>query len=898
MKLPADHGCHAVNKESRETVMRVDPSCFHFIAASKLLKSVTSDLLSYIRLPPLNFQPVVSNASFCLSDLRPRWPSFGAIDAGSSGQGENSQMVSMIPDGARAEEVPLGLQDFNSVSDIQEVTGHTHEEATPIHADAGHPHEQTHPIHQEPAFIQEEKCEHENEASTDSVASRYHRAVNDSLESTLNVAERTEREAALLAEEKPSVSSSESDFDWNETDESELDEAELQEREQRKLGQLQEHEHAIRHAKRLRKFYLFLMRLSSPVRTAIVGFLGSGITITPAILVWLKFTQLSARNQVLAWSIWLSAGFAFSCVISIIVDTLPSIVMKMFDLLDGTKSETLKTQIQLWMSVRYWTKVAMSFACYWVVLAVMFSNVFHLSEDPYLNYFNWVKKVIAGLFSAGVALLVEKILLQMVKIHFHRVSLKDRLEENKHALWALDRLAAAKGISHSPKKRNSKFLSTFSNNLMSGSRTPRAKDATLVDVPATPKGQSMEGSRPNQTTDHGLPGELSSEKPHQELKFSSQNKEKRRRSSNLLLLAENLTAALNSALKNGGQNGIDAKVSLTHSAKKLARKLFQGLDEDRGGVITRNEFESYFKTASDAAMAFKLFDKDGNGDIDRKEMRQAVVRIYKERSALAISLKDMSSAVAKLDAVLISVACVITIFIWFFIFNSKGTSSELVPMATIILGFSFIFGNAAKNLFESMLFIFSIHPYDVGDLVLIDEVHMFVTEFGLFSTTFQRVDGQVVVAPNSLLISKKHIINIRRSGSMWETTQVMVGFDTPLEIIHEFRTRLRQYVTDNPREWKGGLDVNIDFIQNQNLIQLLVAMEHKANWQDWGARWNRRTLFMKEMKRIMDRLNIAYKLPIQPISFLSNRPGHRHPPSRRQNSFTSASPIEYRLLNF
>jgi hypothetical protein len=206
--------------------------------------------------------------------------SFGAIDAGSSGQGENSQMVSMIPDGARAEEVPLGLQDFNSVSDIQEVTGHTHEEATPIHADAGHPHEQTHPIHQEPAFIQEEKCEHENEASTDSVASRYHRAVNDSLESTLNVAEKTEREAALLAEEKPSVSSSESDFDWNETDESELDEAELQEREQRKLGQLQEHEHAIRHAKRLRKFYLFLMRLSSPVRTAIVGFLGSGITIT------------------------------------------------------------------------------------------------------------------------------------------------------------------------------------------------------------------------------------------------------------------------------------------------------------------------------------------------------------------------------------------------------------------------------------------------------------------------------------------------------------------------------------------------------------------------------------------------------------------------------------------
>ncbi|KAA1122601.1 hypothetical protein PGTUg99_000004, partial [Puccinia graminis f. sp. tritici] len=31
-----------------------------------------------------------------------------------------------------------------------------------------------------------------------------------------------------------------------------------------------------------------------------------------------------------------------------------------------------------------------------------------------------------------------------------------------------------------------------------------------------------------------------------------------------------------------------------------------------------------------------------------------------------------------------------------------------------------------------------------------------------------------------------------------------VGFDTPLETLHEFRARLRQWVIDNPREWKGG----------------------------------------------------------------------------------------------
>lgn len=43
---------------------------------------------------------------------------------------------------------------------------------------------------------------------------------------------------------------------------------------------------------------------------------------------------------------------------------------------------------------------------------------------------------------------------------------------------------------------------------------------------------------------------------------------------------------------------------------------------------------------------------------------------------------------------------------------------------------------------------------------------LFVKEFGLFATTFRRVDGQEVIAPNSLLASTKLVHNLRRSKSM------------------------------------------------------------------------------------------------------------------------------------
>lgn len=50
--------------------------------------------------------------------------------------------------------------------------------------------------------------------------------------------------------------------------------------------------------------------------------------------------------------------------------------------------------------------------------------------------------------------------------------------------------------------------------------------------------------------------------------------------------------------------------------------------------------------------------------------------------------------------------------------------------------------------------------------IYLDHKVLFVKEFGLFSTTFRRVDGQEVIAPNALLASTKLVHNLRRSKSM------------------------------------------------------------------------------------------------------------------------------------
>ena len=51
---------------------------------------------------------------------------------------------------------------------------------------------------------------------------------------------------------------------------------------------------------------------------------------------------------------------------------------------------------------------------------------------------------------------------------------------------------------------------------------------------------------------------------------------------------------------------------------------------------------------------------------------------------------------------LLSVVALIFIFICLLIFNRNNTIASLVPLATIIVGFSFIFGNSAQTLFNSV----------------------------------------------------------------------------------------------------------------------------------------------------------------------------------------------------
>ncbi|KAJ3178978.1 hypothetical protein HDU87_003247 [Geranomyces variabilis] len=299
----------------------------------------------------------------------------------------------------------------------------------------------------------------------------------------------------------------------------------------------------------------------------------------------------------------------------------------------------------------------------------------------------------------------------------------------------------------------------------------------------------------------------------------------------------------------------------THvQASKLAKKIFVGLGGNEKGFLTLDDFMRCFPNTFHAAEAFSVLDQDGNGSITRKEVKECVIGIYRERRGLYRAMRDLSQALGKLDSFFFFVDGFVTFCIALPIFGIALTA--MLPFTSFILALSFIFGTAARTAFESLLFLFVTHPYDAGDRVVIDAQNLLVEEVGVLTTVFKRMDGQLIYAPNTL-VSQKLITNLRRSSDQSEAIEVQIDFNTPEDRIRLLRERLVEFVKSEPREFVGTCDVHIADIENVNKVKLNVILKHKGNWQDGSKRWGRRTMFMYALKHHLSELGIKYLTPPQ-----------------------------------
>ncbi|KAL9238121.1 hypothetical protein vseg_012591 [Gypsophila vaccaria] len=293
-------------------------------------------------------------------------------------------------------------------------------------------------------------------------------------------------------------------------------------------------------------------------------------------------------------------------------------------------------------------------------------------------------------------------------------------------------------------------------------------------------------------------------------------------------------------------------------AKAAAKRVFNNVAAPTSRNIYLEDLERFLRE-EEASKAMHLFEGSSNGrGISKQMVKNWVVNVFRERRALALSLSDTKTAVLKLHY-LVNTLVSITVIVICLLILGVPLTHFFVFMSSQVLVLAFIFGNTCKTTFEAIIFLFVMHPFDVGDRCEIEGVQMVVEELNILTTVFLRYDNQKIIYPNSVLATKA-ISNYYRSPDMGDAIDFCVHISTPVEKLSLMKERITRYIESKKEHWYPEPMVVMRDVEDMNRIKFSVWLSHTMNHQDMGERWVRRSLLVEEMVKIFRNLDIEYRM--------------------------------------
>ncbi|KAK2356071.1 mechanosensitive ion channel protein [Trifolium repens] len=295
-----------------------------------------------------------------------------------------------------------------------------------------------------------------------------------------------------------------------------------------------------------------------------------------------------------------------------------------------------------------------------------------------------------------------------------------------------------------------------------------------------------------------------------------------------------------------------------NEAKAAAKKIFQNVAR-RGCRFIYPEDLMRFMREDEAIKTINLFEGAlDTGRISKSALKNWVVNAFRERRALALTLNDTKTAVNKLHRMLNFLVAIIIMVIWLLILEIATTKFLLFLSSQLVL-VAFIFGNTCKTVFEAIIFLFVMHPFDVGDRCEIDAIQMVVEEMNILTTVFLRFDNQKITIPNAVLATKA-IHNFYRSPDMGDSVEFLIHVATPAEKISLIKHRINSFVDNKKEHWYPSPFIVLKDHEQLNMVRMAIWPTHRMNFQDMGERFIRRSLLVEELMKIFKDLDIQYRL--------------------------------------
>ncbi|XP_016468299.1 mechanosensitive ion channel protein 6-like [Nicotiana tabacum] len=516
--------------------------------------------------------------------------------------------------------------------------------------------------------------------------------------------------------------------------------------------------------------------------------------------------------------------------------------------------------------------------CLWLGLVLIaWHFMFDKKVDENNKFLGYINKLMICMLIGTMLWLVKTLMVKVLASSFHVSTFFDRIQESLFNQYVIETLSGPPliEIHRSQVEEDRTLAEVWKLQNIAGAQLPAELRPPIAPQYSSNKGVSVNGGqtptpKPSRTVSisiSGISGPLSKNQDEQNQGISIDHLHK--------LNPKNISAwnmkRLIKIVRYGVISTLDEQILDTkredesttqirseYEAKVAARKIFRNVAKPRSKFIYLDDLRCFLRE-EEALKSMNLVEGSPDREkISRASLKSWVVNAFRERRALALTLNDTKTAVNKLHQ-MVNVLVSIIILVICLVILGIATSKFLLFVSSQVVVVAFVFGNTCKTIFESIIFLFVMHPFDVGDRCEVDGVQMIVEEMNILTTVFLRFDNQKIMYPNSTL-STRPIGNYYRSPDMGDSIDFTVHIATPAEKIAAVKQRITSYIESKKDHWYPSPTVVLMNLEDLNRLKMSVWIRHRMNHQDMGERWLRRAQLVEEMVKIFKELDIEYRL--------------------------------------
>ncbi|KQJ84035.1 mechanosensitive ion channel protein 5 [Brachypodium distachyon] len=475
-------------------------------------------------------------------------------------------------------------------------------------------------------------------------------------------------------------------------------------------------------------------------------------------------------------------------------------------------------------------------------------------ETPVLPY---VTKVLCCLLVATVIRLVKTLLLKVLASSFHVSTYFDRIQDALFNQYVIETLSGP------PLVDESRMIAEV--HRLQGAAVP-GQEAAAMPAPVPPKGARAASKRgglsskqlQRQKTDrHNFDEGISIDQLN---RLSQKNISAWSMKRMMRIVRYGALTTMDEQIKHatGQEDELATQIHSEHEARVAAKRIFHNVAKTGSKHIYLSDLMRFMRQ-EEALKAMDLFEgAKENNRVSKRSLKNWVVNAFRERKALALTLNDTKTAVNTLHHMANVVVALVVFALWLLILEI-ATTRFFVFLSSQLLVAVFMFGNTLKTIFEAIVFLFVMHPFDVGDRCEVDGMQVVVEEMNIMTTIFLRFDNLKIYYPNSVLATLP-IMNYYRSPDMGDAVDFSVHVATPAEKLALMKERLLHYLDNKKEHWYPGSMVVLRDIDDTNRLKISIWCRHTINFQDMGMRFERRELILQEMMKILRDLDIEYRM--------------------------------------